>query len=127
MHKKILSIAITFPLILALGIASMAYTHHISKTYREEIQRVEESARAGDMEGARHTLKRIIAEWETREKLLHVWVPHADTDAVSIHLQGLQVGLALGDTSLLFEHSAALMEALDHLHHRDDLTLGNIL
>ena len=127
MRKKILSIAITLPLVLAMGISSMAYTRHVSQTYKEAVRRMEEHAAARDYESAGHALARVAEEWESRERLLRLWVPHMDTDAVSIHLEGMRVGLALQDEPLLFEHAAALMEALDHLHHRDDLTIGNIL
>ena len=58
---------------------------------------------------------------------LQGWVCHRDTDAVAEHLRGAQVGLTLGDETLFFSHTAALAEALEHLHHRDDVTLSNLL
>jgi len=127
MKKKAWSIAITLPLIVVLGVASMLYTRHVSQTYREAVTRVEESARAGDMEAAQRILAEVADGWEKNARLLQLWVTHADTDKVSTHFKGLQTGLELGNEGLVFENTAFLMEALEHLHHRDDITWSNIL
>lgn len=127
MRKKIWSIAITLPLVLAFGIGSMAFTRHLSTAYKETVERAEDSVRAGEYEAAGSVLAKLAEEWEASEKVLRLWVPHTDTDGVTIHLKEARAGIALRDETMCAEHLTALLEALDHLHHRDDLTIENIL
>ncbi len=127
MNKRILCVVITLPVVLALGISSMVFTQSVSEMYVDQVRELEELARAGDMAGAQKMLTDIATEWREKETFLQLWVVHQDTDTVTRHIIGVQVGLTLGDEALFFDHSAQLIEALRHLHHRDDLTLGNVL
>ncbi len=127
MRKKIIAIAITLPIVLSLGISTLLYTQHLSIQYREMVRRAEEYAYAGDMQAAQRALTEVATQWERMEPLLQIWVCHAETDTVTWHFKGMQVGLTIGDEPLTHDHAAALIEALEHLHHRDDLTWSNIL
>ncbi len=127
MTKKVLSIAITLPILLGIGLFGMLYTQHISESYQLKVRQVETLAREGDMEGAQKLLTEVAVGWEKRLTLMQLWICHSDTDNVGTQLRGLQVGLTIGDRPSIFLSSANLIEALRHLHHRDDLSISNIL
>lgn len=127
MRRRLIAIGITLPILLLIGIGSMLITQHLSRTYVENIQRMEALARAGDYEGAQRQLTEVAEKWSKWEPWLQIWVNHSETDEVTTNIKAVQVGLVLEDEVLLFSHSTLLIEALDHLHHRDDLTVSNIL
>ena len=127
MKYNIVSIAVTLPIILAAGIFFMAYTHTIANTFIDTTRRLEENARNGQWDHARQVLEDMSSDWDSKKSLLQLWVVHADTDDVSKYLGEARVGLALQDRSLLFVSTANLIESLEHLHHKDDLNLSNIL
>ncbi|MDR0929171.1 MAG: DUF4363 family protein [Oscillospiraceae bacterium] len=127
MRLKIVSIAITLPILLGLGLFSMLYTRDISDHYVAMAEELRDAAEADDWEDAGQRMDALFADWQSREGVLQIWVPHRDTDEVQKQMEGIQAGLAIQDKSLLMEHAAGLIEALDHLHHRDDLSISNIL
>ncbi len=127
MNKRILTIFITLPIVLALGIGSMLFTETISKEYAEEVLAMETLVRSGDKERALHLLSELITKWEKKEPLFQLWVCHVDTDTVTQHLKEALVGLVVSDEALFFDQTTLLLEALEHLHHRDDMTWGNVL
>lgn len=127
MRKKVLSIAVVMPLLLLVSLLSMAFTRSVSLEGQEAVREMERYLRAGEPEAAQQALTALCARWERVTPWLQGWVCHRDTDAVAEHLRGAQVGLTLGDETLFFSHTAALAEALEHLHHRDDVTLSNLL
>ncbi|MDR0897001.1 MAG: DUF4363 family protein [Oscillospiraceae bacterium] len=127
MKRKIMSIAITLPILLGLGLFSMLYTRDISDHYVAMAEELRDAAEADDWELARQQMDAIYEDWRSREGILQIWVPHRDTDEVQKQMEGMQAGLAIRDKSLMMEHAAGLIEALDHLHHRDDLSISNIL
>jgi hypothetical protein len=127
MRRKILSIVIVLPILLGLGLFSMLYTRHVSDQYVAMAEELRDAAEADDWALARQRMDALYADWQRREGVLQVWVPHRDTDEVQKQMEGMQAGLTIRDKSLMMEHAAGLIEALDHLHHRDDLSISNIL
>lgn len=127
MQKRILTIVITLPIVLALGIGSMLFTQSISEGYITEMCAIERLVRYGDTDRALLLLSDLMMKWEKKEPLLQLWVCHVDTDAVTQRFKEAQVGLIVKDEVLFFDQAALLLEALEHLHHRDDMTWGNVL
>lgn len=127
MRKKIISIVITLPILLGIGIGSMTYTNSLSHDNANAIREMEEFVRIGDLEGAQQILTEVSDGWDKSKSLLNTWVDHLDTDLVSTCLKAVQVGLTLQDEATIFVNSAALIEAFEHLNHRDDLSWYNIL
>lgn len=127
MKSKTLSIAIALPLIVILGVMSMTHTQNVSNQYIDAIRQLEEHARVADWVAAQLTLTDVTNRWDKEKPLLQLWVEHADTDDISTYLKELQVGLLLQNESVFFVSSAKLIESLEHLHHKDDLILSNLL
>ncbi len=127
MQKKIWTIAVTLPLVVALGIATMAYTQFVSQAYEQEVQGMVGAYGLGDYAAAERILREMETEWEKREPLLQMWVPHSDTQLVRSSLQSARIGLVLRDDTLLLEQAAALQEALRLLRLQDDVNWHNIL
>lgn len=127
MKVKIVSIAVILPVLIVLGIASMVYTRSLAEEHVQAVGVVEARVRAGDMDGARRAHAEIEARWTAVTPLLRLWIYHADIDEVEARLKGLKVGLEVEYAPMIFDSAASLVQALNHLHHLDDLTLGNIL
>lgn len=127
MKYKMISIAVTLALIIVLGIASMVHTQKVSNDYMEMIRQVENHARNQQWAEAQRVLTAVSNHWETQKPLLQLWVVHVDTDAISTYLKEVQIGLLTREDSVLFVSSAKLIESFDHLHHKDDLVLANLL
>jgi len=127
MKYNIVSIAITLPIIIVIGIIFMAYTQNVANTYIDATRRLEENVRNGQWEQAQKELSDMAAGWNSKKQLLQLWAVHKDTDDVSKYLLEAQVGITLRDERLLFVSTANLAESLEHLHHKDDLNLSNII
>ncbi len=127
MGKKIVLVAITLPILIIAGFLSMWFTQGLSEEYCQLTRQAEERVQAGDFAAAQQTLTELATKWDKMEPLLQMWICHADTDGVAAHLRGAQAGLMARDTAAFLLESAALTEALEHLHHRDALTWSNLL
>lgn len=127
MKSKILSIAIALPLIIILGITSMMHTQTISKHYIASIRQLEDHVRGAEWVQAQQVLTEVADHWDKEKPLLQLWVEHADTDSISTYLKELQVWLLLQNNRDALVSSAKLIESLEHLHHKDDLILANLL
>lgn len=127
MKYKVASIAITLPIIILVGSLFMMHTHNISATSIQTVQQMEAYVRERQWDNAQQVLTSISNEWETNKPMLQLWVVHADTDAVSSSINEAQVGLTLRNENIFFMGTARLIESLEHLHHKDDLNLANII
>lgn len=126
MRKKVLSIAITLPLLLALGIGSMTAARHISLEGQRFAEEILSAMRAGEPESAYQAAARLEEIWRKWETWLQLWVCHEDTDEVREKLQLVLCGLENDSRATTLENATLLREALEHLHHRDDVTWSNV-
>lgn len=126
MRRKLLSIVVVLPLLVFTGVASMAVAQSVSQRGQAMVDMLESAMRAGEPESALAAARELEANWSKWETALQLWVCHEDTDQVREKLLLVLCGLENGDRSLVMENAALLREALEHLHHRDDVTWSNI-
>lgn len=127
MKKKILCIAIALPLTLLIAFSTMAYTHGVSNHAVEKTERVIALSKDGEWERAQEIMEELFSFWEEKERILQTWVCHQDGDAVREALLLARSALENRRLPELMEYSVVLRDALDHLHHRDDIKMANIL
>jgi hypothetical protein len=127
MRVKIASIAITLPIILLIGLLFMAYTQNVSDTHIQSVQKLERQVKNQQWDQALIAFTELSASWEAKKPWLQLWVDHADVDEVSKYIMETHVGLTLQEESVFFISTANLIESLMHLHHKDDLSLANII
>lgn len=126
MRRKLLSIVVVLPLLVFTGVASMAVAQSVSQRGQAMVDMLESAMRAGEPESALAAARELESNWSKWEAALQLWVCHEDTDQVREKLLLVLCGLENGDRSLVMENAALLREALEHLHHRDDVTWSNI-
>lgn len=127
MKYKIASIAITLPLIILFGALFMAQTKNISDAYILSVQQIEEHAKNQRWDQAQQILTELSTTWESKKAFLQLWILHSDADDITRYMKEVQVGLMLRDQSVIFLGTTNLIESLDHLQHKDDLSLTNII
>lgn len=126
MRTRVLAIAVTLPLLLAVGVGAMIFTRRVSEEGRRMVEQIETDMAAGEPDAALETALSLREKWKGWEPLLELWVYHSDTDEVRKKLLLIVSALNNGDRSVTLENTALLSEALEHLHHRDDVTLSNV-
>ena len=126
--KRSLIVAVAILLLVAaVGGGCEMYTHRLVRACQAELTRA-----AGEMANARWQaaaarVEQLALRWEGACAWVQLWVNHADTDAVTHALRGLEISAQNEDflSAMLFYGDC--VENFDHLHHRDAFTLKNIL
>ncbi|MBQ9299753.1 MAG: DUF4363 family protein [Clostridia bacterium] len=97
------------------------------RRYRLALMPVEAALDGGQWEEALRLTQQISIQWEREAGFIQLWINHADTDAVTHALRGLEISARNADflSAMLFYGDC--VENFDHLHHRDAFTLKNIL
>ena len=99
----------------------------ISNDYQARVRQIEQAVRQEDWVQAQSLYDQMDQDWEKNRPFLQLWINHRDTDDVNQSLLSLGVLLearlvteSLRELEMLFEH-------VNHLYHRDALTLPNLL
>ena len=97
------------------------------RRYRLALMPVETALDGKQWQEALRRTQAISSQWEKEAGLIQLWINHADTDAVTHALRGLEISAQNEDflSAMLFYGDC--VENFDHLHHRDAFTLKNIL
>ena len=114
-------------LVAAVGGGCELYTAHAVADYRQAMLPVEAAILAGGWQRAQALAEKVAARWEKDYELVQLWVNHADADAVSRALRGLNTAVVQRDRLSALLYYGDCVENFAHLHHRDAFTLKNIL
>jgi hypothetical protein len=83
--------------------------------------------RLEDLEGAAERLPSIIRGWEETRAIVEIWISHDEAEEVARHLRDLNIYLNLRAEDDSLEILESLISALEHIRHKNRLTLANLL
>lgn len=113
--------------VATISLITELYSWHISNNYQARVRQMEQAVRQEAWEQARSLYDEMDRHWEKIRPILQLWINHRDTDEINetlldlgILLEARLVTESLRDLELLLEH-------VNHLYHRDALTLSNLL
>lgn len=113
--------------VAAISLITELYSWHISNNYQARVRQMEQAVRQEAWEQARNLYDEMDRHWKKTRPILQLWINHRDTDEINetlldlgILLEARLVTESLRDLELLLEH-------VNHLYHRDALTLSNLL
>lgn len=127
MRGLTVTVAVSFLLILGIGLFSGNYSHFVSEEMQGQTKLMERMIASGQWAEAGKMAEEMEKTWQTRGDILSMWVNHGDVDDVSAGLKRLRVSIEAREPFHSLLCAAEVGEALDHVYHRDSLRLKNIL
>ncbi len=127
MKRSLIVSVVILVLVAAVGGGCELYTHRLVRSYQEALTAIAGRLAQGQWEEASARTERLSLRWEQACAWVQLWINHADTDAVSHALRGLQASLNQRDLLSSMLYYGESVENFAHLHHRDAFTLKNIL
>ena len=104
-----------------------AYNGKTVRRYCLSLLLVETALNKSNYDEAARLTQRLSAQREREAAWMQLWINHADTDAVTHALRGLETCARQADFLHAMLFYGDCVENFDHLHHRDAFTLKNIL
>ena len=113
--------------IITVGLVSDNVSAKVVKEYSGQAIQIKEIIKKDDWEGARRVTQDMEKKWKETCEWLQFWVDHQDTDNVNLALKKILAAIEVQSLDSYYQADAELMEGLDHVQHRDALTIGNLL
>lgn len=127
MRKKWIIMAGVLLFVFAISLSTSLYSWRISNDYQARVRQMEQAVRAEAWEQAFILYDEMDQHWQKVRPFLQLWINHRDTDEINQSL--LELGVLL--EARLLPESLQVLEVLyehvNHLYHRDALTLSNLL
>lgn len=111
----------------AVGGTCEWYNGDLARRYAEGLLSVSEALSGERWEEAGRQVSALSQRWNREKTWVQLWVNHAETDAVTYALRGLEVSIRERDRLSAWLYYGESGENFAHLHHRDAFTLKNIL
>lgn len=126
MLKTLIVAAVSFALILCIGLFCGYYSMNSSRQMREMVFEIEEKITDEDWQSAERKTEELEQHWEKKGSVLQFWVVHGDTDEISAGLGRLKAAIENKDKTLGAVYCRELIQDIDHLYKRDATNLKNI-
>ncbi len=112
---------------LAIGWWEEGENRALSQRYVSAAEELHTLTDMQDWPRAQEVVSAYMEDWQRRVPWLQVLINHEDIDDVTLALEHIQAGIMAKDQAACFEACAELKENARHIHHRDALSLGNVL
>jgi len=127
MRRHICIFVISLLLILAAGLFTNRYCRILSLDYEAMIDVMRDNIQIENWKAAREQYDSMLYSWYRVRPLINIWIDHTDTDAVTTGLAELAVCIDAQEKRESLRLLATLWESVEHLYHREALTLPNLL
>lgn len=127
MRGMTVTVAVTFALVLAIGLLCGGYSQRASEEFKVRIEEIAALLGQEQWKEALSLCRETEQHWEEKGRTLAMWVNHEDVDDVSVGLAQLRVAIQGQERYFALLYAAELEEALTLIYQRDALTLKNVL
>lgn len=114
-------------LVAVLGVADLQVTAGVAEEYMAAADTLQDLCAQKNWQRTLEEVEVRCRTWAETEAWLQMLVNHEDTDAVAMALLTIRAGAEAQDAATALAGCHQLREAAEHIRHRDNFTLGNIL
>lgn len=127
MKKTWFFLALTFAIILAIGLGNIWLLNHGVEKMGEILVPLEQAVYEDNWEGAAHSFAKLDEVWRQERKLWQITIDHKDTETIEVSLANLEAGIALKDRITAITAIYAVSHNIEHILYVEKLSWQNIL
>lgn len=125
MSRKIITMAVTFALLLALCVVEQLTVRRVTGEALRQTRAILADIRADAFEQAQEKTHALDQAWDEEASKLEVMVDHGSTDEVRYALSRLLAALESRDKPSALIYAGELEGGIEHVYERQELTVQN--
>lgn len=125
MSRKIITMAVTFALLLALCVVEQLTVRRVTGEALRQTRAILADIRAEAFEQAQEKAHALDEAWDREASKLEVMVDHGSTDEVRYALSRLLAALESRDKPSALIYAGELEGGIEHVYERQELTVQN--